>query len=329
MNVVEYLAIANGAQNILRLSEQEFLECLLGSVTGPAHSHMLSWLDQGEDVSSIYHLLGLHYDNRLTSNEAKKQLNYYKISKSSNLADGVAKILDLAARASTSIPAGPTRTALYNLEAAQSILRALPPASAAIANSVYNTLSAKLGCSANATELTRALNMHRINIDSDIRLNGYAGNGEKYKGNFGKQGKSRGGVHNKVLSVNGTVDFATISPPVQTDGFPATFSLDSKPKGQGNNGKFKGQRKQSKGGAKTRHWANEGGPALHYCSLCGDWTHKAASGCRNMRDDSNKIVNVMPSHTTCNLCPMFVQPRLSHPAMYCPFRPNGIFAKSN
>ena len=111
--------------------------------------------------------------------------------------------------------------------------------------------------------------------------------------------------------------------------FPATFSLDSKPKGQGNNGKSRGQRKPSKGGAKTRHWANDGGPALPYCSLCGDWSHKAASSCRNMRDDSNKIVNVMPSHTTCNLCPMFVQPRLSHPPMYCPSRPNGIFAKPN
>ena len=116
-------------------------------------------------------------------------------------------------------------------------------------------------------------------------MNGYAGNGEKYKGNFGKQGKSRGGVHNKVMSVTGTVDSATVAPPVQTDGFPTAFSLDSKPKGQGNNGKSKGQRKQSKGGAKTRHWANDGGPALPYCSLCGDWTHKAASGCRNMRND--------------------------------------------
>ena len=67
MNIVEFLSICNSAQSVLRLSEEEFLECLLGAVTGPAHAHMLAWLEQGEDVSSVYHLLALHYDSRLTA----------------------------------------------------------------------------------------------------------------------------------------------------------------------------------------------------------------------------------------------------------------------
>ena len=328
MNIVEFLSICNTAQTVLRLSEEEFLECLLGAVTGQAHAHMLSWLEQGEDVSSVYHLLALHYDNRLTALDARKQLSSYKIPKSTNLADGISHILDLATRASTSVPSGPTRVALYNLEAVQAILRALPPVSAATANTLYNTLSSKLGRGANATELTRALNMHRSNFDLDIRQNGFAYNGEKFKGNYGKTGKSKGGVQN-VLSVTGTADSVSMPPPVLTDGLANTFSLDSKPKGQGKGGKSKGPKKNNKG-SKTRSWAaQDGGAPLPYCSLCGDWTHKAAEGCRNMRDDQNKIVTVMPSHDTCNLCPMFVQPRLSHPPMYCPFRKGGIFFKNN
>ena len=107
--------------------------------------------------------------------------------------------------------------ALYNLEAVQAILRALPPVSAATANTLYNTLSSKLGRGANATELTRALNMHRSNFDLDIRQNGSAYNGEKFRGPFGKMGKSKGGVHN-VLSVTRTADPVTMPPSALTDG---------------------------------------------------------------------------------------------------------------
>ena len=75
--------------------------------------------EQGEDVSSVYHLLALHYDSRLTALDAKKQLNSYRIPRGTNLADGISHILDLATRVSTSVPTGPTRVALYNLEAVE------------------------------------------------------------------------------------------------------------------------------------------------------------------------------------------------------------------
>ena len=37
---------------------------------------------------------------------------------------------------------------------------------------VFNTLSARLGCATLATELLRALNINRHDIDADIRQNG-------------------------------------------------------------------------------------------------------------------------------------------------------------
>ena len=104
MNIVEFLSIANAAQGVLKLSEDEFIECLLNSVTGKAHAHLASWVEQGEDISGIYHLLELHYDSRLSAVDARKVLSTYKILKSSNLADGVSHILDLATRVSTHVP---------------------------------------------------------------------------------------------------------------------------------------------------------------------------------------------------------------------------------
>ena len=67
-------------------------------------AHLATWVEQGEDISGIYHLLELHYDNRLSAVDARKVLSTYKILKSSNLADGVSHILDLATRVSTHVP---------------------------------------------------------------------------------------------------------------------------------------------------------------------------------------------------------------------------------
>ena len=185
MNIVEFLSIANAVQGVLKLSEEEFIECLLNYVTGKAHVHLASWVEQGEDISGIYHLLELHYNSRLSAVDARKVLSTYKIPKSSNLADGVSHILDLATRVSTHVPKGPTRTALDNLEAVQAIQRALPPTSAAVASNIYNSISSKLERGATATEFTRALNINRDSIDKDIHANGYASR-EKSKGFWGK-----------------------------------------------------------------------------------------------------------------------------------------------
>ena len=329
MNVVEYLAIANGAQAVLRLSEEEFKEALLNSVTGKAHAHVASWIEQGEDVSGIYHMLELHYDSRLSAVDARKFLSSYRIPKSSNLAEGVTHILDLATRVSTHVPKGPTRTALYNLEAVQAIQRALPPTSSALASNIYNEVSSKLQRGAYASEFTRALNLYRASIDKDIHNNGYS-TGDKQKGYWGKnvgtKPKGSNGNGKTVNAVSGTVGSAPS--PTPTDQGPSnvfTIEGNPKPKGQGF-GNGKKNKKQNKNGAsKTRHWDTT---TVSYCSLCGDPNHKASMGCGNMRDSNGKLVTVMPAHSVCSLCPSQVSPRLNHPPSYCPFRAGGPFANS-
>ncbi len=64
------------------------------------------------------------------------------------------------------------------------------------------------------------------------------------------------------------------------------------------------------------------------CSLCGYKNHKATD-CRNIRDDSGNIKQIIPTMGVCNLCPKFITVRLHHPEIYCPWRyPHGILNKN-
>ena len=85
---------------------------LKACMTGKALLLLLDWIEAGESIESIYHLLGLHFDQRTTPAEARRQLYIYRIPKTMNLAEGVAHIMDLAQRVATQFPPSPSRTAL-------------------------------------------------------------------------------------------------------------------------------------------------------------------------------------------------------------------------
>ena len=143
MGILEFLSIMTQAQEVAGLSDREFLEQLKQSTTGNAHILIMGWVQGGETAESIYHLLGCHYDYRITASDARKSLYAYWMPKNIRINDGYSGIMYLAARVASQIPEGESRNTLYNLEATQGILRALPPVSAATAQNTYATLSAR------------------------------------------------------------------------------------------------------------------------------------------------------------------------------------------
>jgi hypothetical protein len=145
---------------------------MLASSTGLAHELLLEWKMNGESVPTIYHNLLINFDKRLSPDEAKMQLSSYKIPKSSSLAKAESQIMLLAGRTASALPEGPSRTAYYNLEACNAMIRSLPPSSSANVNNLYNQLSARLGRAATFAELSRGMNLLRTTIDKDIRQNG-------------------------------------------------------------------------------------------------------------------------------------------------------------
>jgi hypothetical protein len=148
---------------------------LLLCTTGKAHSYLLNWIKLGDDVPTLYHNIMSQFDTRVSAEEAQNNLFTYRAPKSTNLRHMEAKIMEWAERASSNIPNGPGRKDFYNMQVVQAMIRALPPTSASRVQSVYNTLSARMGRAALATELSRALNLDRHAIDLDIKANGGEG----------------------------------------------------------------------------------------------------------------------------------------------------------
>jgi hypothetical protein len=274
LGVIEWLHLLGHSQAACELSRAEFKDMLLICSTGKAHMLILEWSTNGETIETIYHNILTHYDNRLTPGEAKALLFQYKIPKSSSLSEAVSHIMDLAGRASSSLPPGEARTALYNLEATECLIRSLPPSAKITATNLQSQLSSKLGRPATITELNRGLNVYRTTIDSEIKSRGHVPDKEKvekkpYKGKWLK--KSATGPSTMSLQTN----------PPTANGQQGAQSKGPNQK----NDKGKGKKFVKKGPQGS----------LNYCSLCGGVDHLASQGCYNMRDDKGAHVNIMPN----------------------------------
>jgi hypothetical protein len=350
IDVVEFLSSMTGAQEICKLSRPEFVDMLKMCTTGRAHLLLLEWLGNGDSIENIYYQLGLHFDKRLSAEDARSQLYSFRAAKNSNLADVTAKILDLAGRACTALPPGESRSNLYNMEAVQAMIKCLPPASSALAGNTYSSVSAKLGRAATAGEFSRALNLYRANIDKDIRSNGLTlqekGNQNGFQKGFAKKGWAK---QNKTAQNTGTpTAFAIQSPPAPSNSQGGGQNSPAQHQGNRNFNKknFNKRGGHNQGGSNRSHY-NSGtqgqqhgqqkgnqqyaqpaqGNMAVYCSLCGQHCHTAASGCPYMLDDNGKHIGVMPTKANCTACPAFVSPRLNHPIGLCPYRPTGPFSK--
>jgi len=325
------------------LSETEFKEMLLASTTGKAHMLLLEWLSNNDDPSAIFHNLLLHFDRRITPEDARQQLNVYKAPKTANLTKVLAHIMLLEGRAITVLPRGPARDAPYNMEIVQTLIRCLPTTSSILVQNTYNQLCARLGRAAKADELSRALNPFRHAIDIDIKNNGVDQNKRQTNTrNFNKYTPRP----QKYTSYCVTTQQGQNRPQnFRQNGFrPRNVNNNRRHFGSGSNnngvGTYFGKTQGSGQGYGNRsptqaHFNNfrshntrsnrmsYNKDNLNYCSLCGQKDHKAKDGCPNMKNDAGKSITVLPTHTTCSLCPTKIYPRLNHPSVVCPFRKGG------
>jgi len=350
MSIIEFLTMVKTAQAQCNLSEQEFKEMLLASTTGKAHLLLIEWLSNNDDPSAIFHNLLLHFDRRITPEEARQQLNAYKAPKMANLAKVISHIMLLEGRAITTLPQGPAREAPYNMEIIQTLIRCLPTASSILVQNTYNQLSARLGRAAKADELSRALHTVRHAIDIDIRNNGVDATKRFNKPTGGQRSFNKFTPRaNRATSYAINVQQGASRP---NNFRPKNFkpramnANQHQMRNQGGNfskqGTFTGKfhslgQGASNGAGASRNYNNfrnsngqnrfpkwgQNKDNLNYCSLCGKRDHRAKDGCPNMISDSGKKMDVFPTHTTCSLCPAKIVPRLNHPSIFCPFRKGG------
>lgn len=338
--IIEFLSNMNGAQTQCLLSESEFIEFLLLCTTGYAHSLLIDWVNQGENIPTLYHNLLTFFDKRVSPDEAREALLKIKAAKYSNLNKLMAKILSLAGRASSVLPPGEAQKAYFNSEAINALLHSLPPTSSALARNQLILLSAKLAGPVSFNVLCKSLNMFKNQIDEDIKRNGieserknvkYGGkpqkwnNGKKYTEQItsyaidapttigGNSGNYRGDQGRFVRGNN---------PPQPA--FQRQGNYQSRNQGQNGSGHF--QRGSNHRGNSRKSWGNRQGHQgqnVNYCSLCGHKDHRASEGCPYMVADNGKPIATLPMLGTCTVCPSHVNPKLHHPVPLCPFRANG------
>ena len=335
MTIVEYLSLVNTAQQQCRLSESEFKDALKQCTTGRAHILLLEWITNGLDMSSIYHNFTLHFDKRLTADEARMQINAYRAPKSSNLADVLSHIMMLGSRISAVMPDENSRKASYNLEVINALIRCLPTTSSTLVRNTNSQLSARLGRSCEATELSRALNVFRSAIDTDIKTHGDEMNrGRTTKpDNHGNKKRNPAWGQYSSYNLSSTINKTfhprgnntmrlppvragptrNLQPPQRPSALRLTRTNvpNKRFNGSGSNN-FRSNNTRPH----TRHIQNVEG----CCSLCGQNDHRASEGCENIRTDDGKKYKTLPSLITCSLCPGSWKNTLSHPPQLCPFR---------
>jgi hypothetical protein len=330
MSVVEFLNSLTAAQKQCNLTEEEFIDRILACSTGMAHDLIMEWKANGENASTIYHSLLVNFDNRMTAEEARQKLNSFSIGKNSNLAKAESSIQILVGRAASMLPPGDSRNAYRNMEGCTTLIRSLPPYSSLTANNLYQNYTTRLGRACTMAELFRGLDQYRGMIDRDIKNNG-ASIIQKYK--IKPAGNQRYSSFNITTDGGNTRQYGRPLPP-QPMARTRQNDISYTPKPINRN---IGRSSRPQGGRFGSNY-NKNGPQNNNrnskyvkndnasCPLCGK-NHKITD-CKNIRDDSGKILDMHPTYGVCSKCPNFVRPRLHHPEVVCPYRVGGPLNKN-
>ena len=111
MDIFEFLLALKTAQEYCKPSEREFKQFLFLRTTGWAHTLSIEWLSLEESITTIFHILLMHFDKCMTS-EASKELRFtYKAPKTCHSKEVEINIMLRVIRAAAVLPAGPFRIA--------------------------------------------------------------------------------------------------------------------------------------------------------------------------------------------------------------------------
>lgn len=307
VNIVEFLNNMNTGQEIMNLSKNEFLQMLLRCVSGKVYNLLSETIHHEKDVSNIYHSLMCMFDTRLSSSSARKILSSYKASRNTNLTKVQSYILEIASRIASALPAGPSRTGMFNLEANSALVRCLPSNSSVLVNNIINNLTAKLQRHPSFIEVTKCISKYSDTINSDIEKFGIIptrGNNQMYMNSKSKY---------KVYSIN---KFNKNNGNYNNNNKHANNNFNNR-RGSNRNNKFDNKKYRDSPKNESVYNMNNASKGGKYCSLCGEKTHSAADLCFKMRDDQHRLIQVIPTYKHCEDCLNKLGKKLFHPSSAC------------
>ena len=332
INILEFLHALNTAQGIMQLSKKEFLQLLQKSVTGKVYTLVAECISFEHDIGDLYHSLLTLYDTRMTSAIARKLLMNYKAQRNQTLSKVQSQIMQYASRIASQIPAGPSRTAMFNIEANNGLIRCLPPSSANVVTNVINTLAAKLQQTPSFVQTIKCLTKYNDTINLDIAKNGVISNkgynvhsdytkphykvmaidrrprnevGRRQNRNYGANSNQRSANFTPIgrrHSINAMRFQNKYGDSPSTERVYNMNDRGNRPTNRYQNNRNNKQERPFKG---------------LYCSLCGSKSHSADQICFKMRDSQNRIVETVPSFYPCTICEKKINRKLYHPESMC------------
>ena len=319
-SILEFLQDINFCQETCKLSEKEFLEMLLRCTTQKCYNILVQYMAIGFSTSDIYLSLLLLFDTRSTPTDCRKQLAHLTAHKSMNIIELQNKIMYLAGRTASDLPPGAARQSVYNLEACRALMSALPSQSSHLVTSKYNILTARLTTAPTFVQLLKILAPHQDLINQDIQNNGtVTHNSKHYTKNPANYVGRKGHIFTMDIQNQGE-SINTAGSAVHDNKIQKRYGANRPPMGKKPQA-FQRYNKGYKMNNAPRFDRDRGNTIKQGCSLCGGTNHTAASICYKMRTDSNKIIEVVPTYTPCDVCEKVLGKKLYHPAKFCISRP--------
>ena len=176
VNIIEFLQAMNTAQQIMHLSEPEFLLILQKCVSGKVYTLVSECVSYGNNVNDVFHSLLTLYDNRVSSGTARRLLMSYRAPRTQTLMKVQSQIMEYASRIASDLPQGESRTQMFNIESNNALIRALPHHSANVVTNTINNLAARLQRNPSYVEVIKALHKYAESINGDIARNGVVHN---------------------------------------------------------------------------------------------------------------------------------------------------------
>ena len=307
--IIEFLSNLNEIQDTFRLSEPEFQKYLKLSCTKEPYLVVANDIESGCSTSIIYNRLLMLYNKEQSPQDAKKELLNYKAQRIHDFSKVSGDILRLATHASSIIPLiqGDSREHLKNTEANHMLINCMPPQSKILLDQLYNNLFNRKRSPPSFHDFVQIILPNRGIIDDDIRKNGAppTTNHKPYDNKYDR---------NKTYKVYNIRSFN----PSNARNRPNFNQSDNRRP----NVRRPDTRHLNKGNYNPNQVRSIPNRFLNdrACTLCGKSNHSAVQGCYAMRNNQNKVINVVPVQKECASCAYNKGIKLYHPAPFCPER---------
>ena len=335
-NIAETLEHINFIQGCSKMTEEEFLQFFVKNFTRDAFDNVTAEIKAGTKICTIYNLLQVMYNKDPSPGEAKEKLKNFKAKKTDSTITILTTVRKLTNQSFADWLASEQKNLIVESESIYQFINAFPETSKRFLTDQLNRFKSKLNSPPTLSEFYELNNSYLPTLDKDIKANGVSSPFHTKSNRYHSYAIQQNETGDN--SMGSADDFSESSgldfPPVyhsnainrgnsrpnrgygRGQGYTSNRGNSSFQNGRGrynNNGSY-GNRPMGSGYKPNTMSTNSN---AKYCSLCSGHTHNASDGCYRMKDDSNKVVPVVPIQMACPVCKSRLGKNLFHPEKFC------------